>query len=150
MQDDQPGDQDEPRPLQFTLQTLLIVVTLVAVACSMVAWGRLVGVFIFAAAAGTFAGLALCRVLGFNAAFGDVRRDLVKCFVLGSVITSFTCWLILQDFVIVALISVVVSAGFLVRLLWASLGMPEVIAITLFSLIGLWLAAVAILLVVGG
>ena len=71
---------------QFSLRTLMIVVTAAAVFCSLVAWwGLYPVVFILADALGVFLGLLICSSIGLGFAFEDLRWDIAKCFIVACV-----------------------------------------------------------------
>ncbi|MGD0382629.1 MAG: hypothetical protein ABSA77_03840 [Thermoguttaceae bacterium] len=71
---------------QFSLRTLMIVVTGAAVLCSLVAWwGLYPVVFILADALGVFLGLLICSSIGLGFAFEDLRWDIAKCFIVACV-----------------------------------------------------------------
>ena len=68
---------------QYSLRTLMIVVTGAAVFFSLVAWwGLFPIVFIFAAALGVFLGLLICSSVGMGFNFDDLRWDVAKCFIV--------------------------------------------------------------------
>jgi hypothetical protein len=67
---------------QYSLRTLIIVVTGAAVLLSLFAWLGFFAVFILGGALGVFLGLLLCSALGFSFAFDDLRWDVPKCFIV--------------------------------------------------------------------
>ncbi len=67
---------------QYSLRTLMIVVTGAAVLCSLIAWLGYVVVFIFAGALGIFLGLLLCTYAGLGFAFENLPWDVAKCFIV--------------------------------------------------------------------
>ncbi|MGD0516967.1 MAG: hypothetical protein ABSA26_05470 [Thermoguttaceae bacterium] len=81
-------DEEELEPAswfkrpQFSLRTLMIVVTGAAVLCSLVAWLGYAVLFILAAALGIFLGLLICSSIGLGFAFEDLRWDIAKCFIV--------------------------------------------------------------------
>ena len=77
---------------QYSLRTLMIVVTGAAVLFSLFAWLGFVAVFILGGALGVFLGLLLCSALGLGFTFEDLRWDIPKCFIVAFVtIAPFYC-----------------------------------------------------------
>ncbi|MGA2799245.1 MAG: hypothetical protein ABSE63_16820, partial [Thermoguttaceae bacterium] len=71
---------------QYSLRTLMIVVTATVVFFSLVAWwGLYPVVFILADALGVFLGLLLCSTIGLGFNFDDLRWDIAKCFIVAFV-----------------------------------------------------------------
>jgi hypothetical protein len=71
---------------QYSLRTLMIVVTGAAVFFSFVAClGLYPVVFILADALGVFLGLLLCSSIGLGFNFDDMRWDIAKCFMVACV-----------------------------------------------------------------
>ena len=82
-------DEEELEPAtrfklpQYSLRTLMIVVTGAAVFFSFVAClGLYPVVFILASALGVFLGLLLCSSIGLGFNFNDLRWDIAKCFMV--------------------------------------------------------------------
>ena len=68
---------------QYSLRTLMIVVTAAAIFFSLVAWwGLYPVVFILADTLGVFLGLLLCSIIGLGFNFNDLRWDIAKCFMV--------------------------------------------------------------------
>jgi len=75
------------KPPQYSLRTLMTVVTAAAIFFSLIAWWGLypfVLIFssIFSIALGTFLGLLLCSYIGLGFEFGNLRWDIAKCLVV--------------------------------------------------------------------
>jgi hypothetical protein len=79
------GDQPSwtlPR-FQFSLATLMGVVTGTALLCGLIKWWGLIPVlFLIGSAAGTFLGLLVCNYFGLGFAFENLRADMLKCFLI--------------------------------------------------------------------
>lgn len=74
------------KPLQFSLRTLMTVVTAAAIFFSLVArWGLYPVVFILASALGTFLGLLLCSYIGLGFVFDNLPWDIGKCLIVSCV-----------------------------------------------------------------
>ncbi len=68
---------------QYSLRTLMTIVTGAAVFFSLVAWwGLYPVVFILGAALGIFLGLLLCSSIGLGFVFEDLRWDIAKCLLI--------------------------------------------------------------------
>jgi hypothetical protein len=90
--DEEEDEEEELEPAswfkrpQFSLRTLMIVVTGAAVLCSLVAWLGYAVLFIIASiiasALGIFLGLLICSSIGLGFAFEDLRWDIAKCFIV--------------------------------------------------------------------
>jgi hypothetical protein len=76
------------KPPQFSLRTLMIVVTGTAIFCSLVAWLGYAVLFIFSCALGIFLGLSICSALGLGFGFEDLRWDIAKCFMVACVVVA--------------------------------------------------------------
>ena len=137
MDDDLP-DKPEPRlrlpRFQFSLRTLFIVTTALAVLCSLMAWwGPVLLLLMLAGSVGTFLGLLVCAYSGLENPFDDVRWDVAKCFILGCAVPlagygAFRIW-DLRAMVIVALSGVI-----LIKALWLDLEGTEIVVVALTAL----------------
>ncbi|MGA2033332.1 MAG: hypothetical protein ABSG68_13825 [Thermoguttaceae bacterium] len=164
MPTDQPEERDpddeetseERCRWQFSLRSLLVLTTIVAVVCSLIAWwGAVAVVAMFGAAAGAFCGALICPYLGCDVVLDDLRLDIAKCLALGGyyvggvwVICVGLKWLVAQVFgaaapVIVPaglLLLFVFTAGLVVRFLWPLAESMEAVIITFGSLLGIFAA----------
>jgi hypothetical protein len=96
--EDQSDDFEESSPPQFSLRTLMIVVTGAAVVFSLIAWwGLFPAVAIFGIALGIFLGLLLCSYLGLCSGFNDLRWDIPKCFMVACATVGPVCILVLLN-----------------------------------------------------
>lgn len=82
----------ENPPPQFTLRTLLLVMTAVAVVCSLVAVCGLTGYdaaillgLILAVGMGTFVGLLICSYAGLGFGFEDLKWEVFRCLAVGAI-----------------------------------------------------------------
>jgi hypothetical protein len=85
-EDEESASTPAGKPLQFSLRTLMTVVTAAAIFFSLVAWwGLYPVVFILGSALGTFLGLLLCTYIGLGFSFDNLPWDISKCLIVSCV-----------------------------------------------------------------
>jgi hypothetical protein len=118
--------------LQFSLASLLAVMTGTAVLLGLIQWWGLASVlFLIGSAAGTFLGLLACNYFELGFAFENLRIDILKCFLIPA--APFGAWnlLILFHFTLLPVWTFLI-AFFLIywvgmKLAWIDIEMPEIV-----------------------
>jgi hypothetical protein len=140
--DEESESAPEGNPWQFSVGTLMTVVTLAAVICGFVVWlGLGTVVLITANAVGTFVGLVVCSYMDMSFAFDDLKSDVIKCFVIAAAVVlpafiiryisfNYDVFLIARSYAIVVCLIYV----FGVKLAWLQLEKVEMLIICLSAL----------------
>jgi hypothetical protein len=155
----EPITPDELGPWQFSLRGLMILTTVVACACSLVAWwGVLAVVAALGAALGAFCVALICPWIGCDVVLDRISLDIVKCLGLGAYIVGGAWatfaglrWLVVQANGPGASVFVpggvtllfVLTARLFAKALWPLVDDLETVLVTLGSCVG---AIVALLL----
>jgi hypothetical protein len=106
---------------------------------------------------GTFVGLLVCPLFGLGYTLDDIRRDIVKCFLVSLSIVllmwGICCWihpLVLMGTFPTVLIPVGILAWFVINSLWRDFSMGQILMVECFVLSTISIVAIIIFMLLAG